>query len=752
MRSTRIFYSFTLRIKILSGLITLCLLFLIGALFQVQVLRREEYRTLSQNNRVRRIYVPAQRGKIYDRKGVLLVDNRPAYNVEITREEIRDKTRLIQSLSRLLGISGDEVVTRLDKSASFSYMPKTIRRDLDDEQLVRLEESTYFLPGVDITVSPVRSYICGAEGAHVFGAVGKIPEGRLDEFVAKGYNREDTIGKDGLEFQYEDQLRGHGGGMQVQVDSRGLRDQVLGFIPPVPGRSMVLTLDNDLQHFLCGLFEGKIGAGVVMNYQTGEVLAMGSFPSFDPNVFIKPLSHEKFGEIFLNVNSPLTNRAISGLYPPGSVFKPIVALAALEAGTINENTSFFCGGEFYFGALRFRCWKKSGHGRVTVVQALKYSCNVFLYNTGMATGQERIYDIGHRYHLGMPTGIDLPGEKEGVLPNRAWKKRKMHEDWYGGETINYAIGQGYVLTTPLQICVYTGGLACGQLMVPHVLSHFLDADGNEILKREPKVSAPVEVNGKALSLVHEGMRCVVQDPDGTGRKANIEGLDIRGKTGTAQFSRRGESTKCTWFTAFIKSDTYPFVVTLLVEEGISGGTTCAPMVHDLIQKAVDLYKPAPVAPEPSADGQAPAAAATGPEVAASPAPAATTIQPAAAPAAQPAEQPAVRPDEVATEATPEQPAADQPLFWPAGAPPIGLSAAPVSTAPAAQPSAQPVEQPAVQPAAQPPSVIQPDEEAVEEESPVPPDAAREAEVPPQAVVEQPAASASTAGANSRSQP
>lgn len=592
MPSKKTYYSFTLRVKIFSVFVTLCLMGLAGALFNVQILGGANYKTLSQNNRVRRIYVPAQRGKIFDRKGNLFVDNRPSYNVEITREEIRDKKKLIRDLAQILGMSEKEITNRLSRNATFSYMPVPVRRDIDEELLVKVEENSYMLPAVDINVNPVRSYIHNEIGAHIFGIVGKIPEAKVDAYLEKGYKRDDAIGRDGLEAQYEEYLRGKGGGMQVQVDSRGIKDQVLGYIPPEPGADLHLTIDRDIQYELTALYADKIGAGVVMNYRTGEILAMGSFPAFDPNMFVRPLTHQQFEQVYLNPNSPLTDRAIAGLYPPGSVFKPIVAIAALSSGVIDETRSAFCNGEFYLGDVRFRCWKKTGHGRVTVVDAIKHSCNVFFYNLSLAVGEERIHDYAAMLHCGRRTGVDLPGEQPGVLPNRAWKREKLREDWFGGETVNYAIGQGYVLVTPIQVCVYTGALATGgRIMVPRVCDRLVASDGTEVFRKKDEVSEEVQLNAKALSLVYEGMRRVVQDPDGTGRRAFVEGLDIRGKTGTAEFSRRNERIKCTWFTAFILSDAYPLSVTLLVEEGVSGGTTCAPMVKDLVEKTLEVYNP-----------------------------------------------------------------------------------------------------------------------------------------------------------------
>lgn len=567
-------------------------MFLAGALFNVQILNGEQFVLLAKNNRVRRIYVPAQRGKIFDRKGNLLVDNRPSYNVEVTREEIRNRAKLVENLSTVLEMTPKQLNTRINNTASFSYMPSTVKRDVDQTLLVRLEEDSYFLPGVDISVNPVRNYIHHSIGAHMFGIVGKIPEKKLDAFLEKGYKRQDTIGLDGLEAEYEKYLQGTGGGMQVQVDSRGIKDQILGSVPPLPGQNMYLTIDRDIQYELSKLYEDKIGAGVVMNYKTGEILAMGSFPAYDPNVFVRPLTKKKFKEIYLNPESPLTNRAIAGAYPPGSVFKPCVALAGLSSKTINEHTTAFCNGSFYLGKAKFRCWKKYGHGRVNVVDALKYSCNIFFYNMAVDLGPENIYKYASMFGFGNKTGIDLPNEKAGLLPNTAWKKAKMKEGWYGGESVNYSIGQGYILVTPLQVCVYTGGLATnGTTMVPHILGRFVNAKQETTFEKQPTVANTATLDPRAVELVREGMKQVVQASDGTGRRANVKELDVRGKTGTAQYARRGEMIKCTWFIAYVVSDIYPVAVTLLVEEGISGGSTNAPMCRQLLEKIVEVYQP-----------------------------------------------------------------------------------------------------------------------------------------------------------------
>ncbi|MBZ0254215.1 MAG: penicillin-binding protein 2, partial [Candidatus Methylomirabilis sp.] len=393
-----------------------------------------------------------------------------------------------------------------------------------------------YLPGVEILVSARRDYLYGPLFAHTIGYVGEISEAELAREGEFGpYRPGSLVGKSGLERVLEADLRGVDGGTQVEVDAYGRILRELGSLPGSPGASVTLTIDLDLQQAMAEAYEGREGAAVALDPRNGEILAMYSAPSFDPAVFLRVLRPEEWAALSGDPHKPLENKAMRGEYPPGSVFKIVTALAGFQTGALDVNRGVHCSGALHFGGRRFGCWRKGGHGGVDFIASLARSCDVYYYTLGLKIGVNAIADTARALGLGRATGVDLPGEREGNIPTREWKKRRFGEPWYDGETLPVAIGQGYVTATPLQIAVMGAAVANGgTVYAPHLVRETADPSGEDVRRIAPKAMSRLRVDEKAIHLVHEALRAVVNEPGGTGSRAKLPGVQVAGKTGTAQ--------------------------------------------------------------------------------------------------------------------------------------------------------------------------------------------------------------------------
>lgn len=567
-----------MREKFLFVPLRLLFILLVIGLVYTQVFRFPYYSRLSKDNAIRIIPINGPRGTIYDRNGVPLVSDRVSFNVAVVYQELRSRDKLIRLLTDTLGVARGDIEGALYKAAMKPYAPVTIVEDIDKEKAFVLEEESFDLRGLVIETKSVRNYPYNKTGSHIFGYLSEISETELEDMKEYGYRIKDLIGRDGLEKYYDRFLAGRNGGIQIQVDNKGRHVRTLGFKEPAKGKDLYLTIDINLQAACDKLLEEKNGAIVVMEPDTGEVLALSSSPSFDPNIFIRPdMSEERLALIKDKRNRPLLNRAISAVYPPGSVFKIVIASGALEMRRINSGTRFNCGGAYTLGRRDFQCWKEGGHGPQNVIEGLMNSCNVFFYNTGRALGADNIESFAKLFGFGKKTGLDLPDEARGIVPGRAWKRVSKNDNWYEGDTVNYSIGQGYLLVTPVQVLDMTAVMANkGSMVRPHLVKKIDTAE--VAVKNKEKIN----LNKNTIKLVREGLYKVINSESGTGKRAKAEGVAAAGKTGTAQ-NPLGKTHA--WFSGFAPFDGARICLVVFLEHGGKGGLEPSDMAKSVFEAA-----------------------------------------------------------------------------------------------------------------------------------------------------------------------
>jgi penicillin-binding protein 2 len=587
------------RVGVAVGLVLLCLLLLLARLWSLQILRGDEMRMLSESNRIRLHRVQATRGTVVDRYGRVLIDSRPSFDAVLVPEDARNVEVTIENLAQLLNQSAADMHTLLTQTSTRPPFEEiTVKRDLSWDDVVALETHQLDLPGVSMQITPRRSYPLGSKLAHLLGYVG---EASPQDLAADGrYRMGDLVGKIGLEKRWESALRGVDGGQQIEVDAVGRKLQVLREVEEVPGATVKLTIDLDLQDAASEALGDHDGSIVAIDPNTGEILAFVDHPSFDPNVFARGVRGEEWRELMTDKHHPLTNRAIQGQYPPGSTFKIIVAAAALEEGVINPFTHINCPGGLQFGNHYFRCWKKGGHGAVNLHEALVQSCDVFFYQVAQRLGIDVIAQYARAFGLGLPTGIDLEHEKTGTIPDSEWKRKRFKQPWYAGETLSAGIGQGYVTATPLQMANAIATTAVGKRYRPHFVRQVETPEGEVIHREEPEIIGELRVRATTLREVRDGLRDVVNTERGTGKKARIKGIEVAGKTGTSQVVKLGkERLKAAqipwqhrdhaWFVAYAPVDAPEIAVAAIVEHADGGGgAVAAPVVKAVIQKFVEL--------------------------------------------------------------------------------------------------------------------------------------------------------------------
>ena len=592
------------RLRVLLVVMLLAFAGLVARLWWMQVANTALFQHSLNEQSIRRVYVPGARGQIFGRDGTLLAANQPSYNLVLYLEELRRPGRwqntvtnveaTIQRLAHLLGqpprVKHADILAHIHKRLP---LPLTVWRNLTNIMRAQLAEQTLGWRGIAIEVEPARVYPEGALAAHVLGYV-QHTEPALGEEEVFNYTEPEMTGAAGVE-RYDDRvLRGIPGEKILAVDVSGFnyRFQLAGLAgkfghrDPVRGRDVLLTIDPRIQRLVENTFEGVSGAAVVLDPNNGDVLALASQPHFDPNELTGAVSPETWQALNLNPDKPLFNRAISGAFAPGSIFKPVVAMAALDLGRANPNTTYNCPGHFMLGKARFNCWENlAGHGTLDLHGALMYSCNVYFFNLGLHCGPEVIHDRALEMGLGARTGLDLDGEAPGLIPDDAWKRRerKTEGGWRDGDTCNLAIGQGAVLVTPLQMAAVAATLANGgKVWQPRLVLGLRDEHGGW-QRPPPKLARVVPWNAAHVKFVREAMRDVINAPTGTGKHAKLSDIVMAGKTGTAEVGRKGEGHKNTWMIAFAPYDVPRYAVAILVEEGVSGGATVAPLLQKIMQ-------------------------------------------------------------------------------------------------------------------------------------------------------------------------
>lgn len=570
---------------------------LVVRLLYLQVVQGEELRRLSEINSIRLQDIDAPRGLIFDRDGQTMVENRPSFNLSIILKDAKPLSQTIEKLSALLNEPVESLMDRIGKSKRRgAYKPILLREDMGRDTLAAIEVHKYELPGVLVQVLPRRHYIYESHAAHLLGYMGEISMDELQSEPYEDYKGGDFIGKFGVEKAYEDVLRGKRGGRQVEVNATGQVVGVLSTVAAQPGQNITLTIDDALQSKAEDMLKGQAGAVVAVDPNDGNILAMASSPSFDPNLFVVGMSRDQWQSLVTNPFRPLENKAIQAEYPPASTYKIVTAIAGLEEGVIDAQTTVYCPGYYPFGNRIFRCWRRAGHGDVDVVDALSRSCDVYFYQVGEKLGVDVLARYAKAMGLGAATQINLDREAKGLIPTSDWKYKRFKVPWQGGETLNIAIGQGYNLVTPIQMAVLAAAVGNGGVFFrPHLIDAITTVDGVRTYQSQAEVASTISIRSETLALVHKGLWQVVNDPKGTAYRNRIDGLEFSGKTGTAQVVSRvkedgeaeGEQRDVikdhAWFVAFAPSVSPKIAVAVIIEHGEHGSSAAAPVAREVIR-------------------------------------------------------------------------------------------------------------------------------------------------------------------------
>ena len=611
--SPRESHLFSVRAATAALIVGVLTLLLVGRLVHLQILKHQHFTTLSENNRVKIVPIAPTRGLIFDRRGEILAQNMPAYSLEVVPEAVEDMDTLIAELRGIVHITGEDeeaFLAALARKRHFEKVPLRLR--LEDREVARFAVNRHRFPGVHVVARLTRSYPLGALGVHLVGYVGRINKRELERIDQADYRGTSHIGKTGVEASYEDLLHGKVGYQRVETNARGRILRVLERHDPVPGRNLFLTMDAGLQRTAETALGDENGAIVAIEPTTGAVLAMASNPGVDPNLFAGGIDPETYRALLHSPERPLFNRAVNGQYPPGSTIKPFVGLAGLEGSIGHARGKSWCPGWFSLPGRkhRYRDWKKHGHGRIGLHDAIVQSCDVYFYELALALGIDRMHESLSSFGFGERTGIDLRGESRGLAPSRAWKRDARGQAWYPGETLITGIGQGYMLATPLQLASATATLAMrGVRLRPRLVDRAVDPASGDVEEFESGTLAPVRpVEAANWEQVIEAMAGVVHGPRGTARRIN-EGIEYRmaGKTGTAQVFtvRQNEEYDARkldkklhdhgLFIAFAPVEEPRIAVAVVVENGGSGSGAAAPLARVVIDAFLGDVPP-PAAP------------------------------------------------------------------------------------------------------------------------------------------------------------
>jgi penicillin-binding protein 2 len=636
---------FKRRLWAFRSVVILVLLVFAFQMWRLQIVEGEHYQVLADRNRFRLLSIKAARGVIYDRNGRILVRNIPSFSVTIIpaylsedeQEEMAVFSRLSALLSREQGTKEQgtresaplrpcDLATLVDEAHDTApYRPLTIKTNVDRDTVFIIEEEHLDLPGVLVEIDAVRQYTTGALTSHILGYMGPIPGEQAEAYTDRGYDpNNDKVGLTGVELTFEEELCGTKGYKYAEVDVAGREIRAVGDPqPPTPGHNLILTVDLDLQQFTedvlrRGMEEvgSESGVAITMNPQTGEILSFVSLPNYDNNLFASGISPEDWAWLTEDPGKPLVNHAITGQYPPGSTFKIVPAAAALQEGVINRRTTLTCQGTLwlpnkYFPddpelAQPFYCWIHKYdriHGALNIIQGIAYSCDIFFYQIAggfkefQGLGLERLAEYAHAFGLGQPTGIDLPGEESGLVPTQKWKRINYAESWATGDTYNLAIGQGFILVTPLQLLNAAAAVANGgTLYRPQLVYQVANADGQVIRSFAPEILGQVPVSEENLAIVREGLQAAVEW--GTGWGARLEGVTVAGKTGTAEFpgppvDDEGHLPTHAWFTAFAPVEEPEIALVIFVAGGGEGTATAVPIATEILRYYFGLPEPQP---------------------------------------------------------------------------------------------------------------------------------------------------------------
>ena len=573
----------------------IALLGLLLRLWYLQILEGDRFFALSTSNRLRVRPVEAPRGFILDRHGEILVENRPTFDLYATPEDVVNLDEVAATLAEILGAQVGEIQARLAEGRDRPYQPLLIRKDLDEQMMVAVEERRLDLPGISLRIRPTRAYPSGGIAANLLGYVSEVNQAQLQREEFQDFRPGENLGQAGVERRFDAFIRGIDGGEQVEVDARGRALRLVSRLEPRSGSNIYLTIDKRIQEAAEAAFAGKKGTVVAMNPTTGEILAMVSRPSYDPNMFAQRLTAEEWQRIADDDTHPLQNRAFQAQYPPGSVFKLMVAIAGLESGALTPETKFGCPGYFYLGNVKFDDWKKGGHGTLDLRSAIVNSCNVYFYQAGLKVGIEEMTRVARAFGLGDPPGLGLGDEATGSLPNPQ-PRRRGQPGWSAGNTVVASIGQGLVVASPMQLLSMVSAIANGGTIYrPFVVKRIAALSGEVLDEYEPESLRHLSIKPETLAFIRQAMLGVVNE--GTGARAKVPGISIGGKTGTAQVVRKGEGKGIAelkdhgWFVSFAPVDNPQIAVVVLVENGGFGGLVAAPVAKAVYEAAFGARSP-----------------------------------------------------------------------------------------------------------------------------------------------------------------
>jgi len=594
------------KIRVFAILVIFVFICLSMRIWYLQILKWQYLTGLSENNRVRMVSLPAYRGTIKDRNGQTLVSIRPSFNLYITPEDAGDSGSSLDLLAKKIKFKRGKLKKSIGREKSFKDI--LIKADISREEVAFIEENNMRLPGIKIKAEPLRNYVYKDLMSHTLGYLGKISKSKLKNTNNLFYSQGDFVGKNGLENIFESTLRGKKGHKEVEVDVSGRELKTIRRLPSESGNNLILTLDvkvqAELEKAMTSTPEKIVnGSAVVIKVQTGEILAIASKPTFDPNEFAEGITSGSWRKLINDEMHPLQNRSIHSQYPPGSTYKIAVAYAALEEGVIDPETTIYCPGHFKLGRGRYRCWKKSGHGAMNLHDALVQSCDVYFYTLGHRMGIDTLARYAKKFGFGTPAGIGLSREKSGLVPSTQWKLKNRKKAWLLGETIIASIGQGYNLVTPLQQANMMAAVANGgMLLKPYIVKRIEEPGGTTIKEFFPEIRGKIAGSSENLEVIRKALRDVVNGVRGTGKRSRLKNIIVSGKTGTVQVVRMKSNEELekedevpykyrdhAWFVAFAPYEKPEIAVAVLVEHGGHGGTTAAPIAKKVFKKYFQLY-------------------------------------------------------------------------------------------------------------------------------------------------------------------
>ncbi|MBI3756278.1 MAG: penicillin-binding protein 2 [Deltaproteobacteria bacterium] len=587
------------RLYIATGIAISIFFLLIVRLWFLQIFEGNKFKELSENNRVRLVRETAPRGLIMDRTGKVMVENRPAFHLAIIPEDVKDWTKIKKVIPAIVNnISEEDIESRINQANGRpSFQAIKLKDDLTWEEIARVEAFRIDMPGIMLSIEPRRVYPFGDAVSHIIGYLGEIDEQQLKKLKKANYMSGDFIGKYGIEYQLEKYLRGISGGRQIEVDAMGREIKLLKKITPAQGYNVYLTIDMDAQLAASKAMKDKVGAVIAMDPQNGKILAAVSTPSFDPNLFSAGIEKQQWNDLIANPFRVMETKFSQGQYPPASTFKLVTAAAALEDNVITPSTKIYAGESFWFGNKEFRDWKAGGHGIIDIHRAIVESSDTFFYQVGLKVGIDRLAYYAKGFGLGRKTGANLTNEKPGLVPSGKWKKDRFGAKWYEGETISISVGQGYLTTTPLQMLnVYAAIANGGKLYLPQLVYMTETLTGEVVSKFAPQEIGRVPVSPENLKILQDGLKGVVNENGGTGWTARVPGVDVAGKTGTAQVIRLKDNTprkkpKDTpyeqrdhaWFVGYAPAENPEIAVAVIVEHGGFGAESAAPVAREVIK-------------------------------------------------------------------------------------------------------------------------------------------------------------------------